>query len=110
MEINTREKNNYTVVDLDGKFDTGTSPKVESALKEVSSKGDTKILISFDKVSYISSAGLRVLLSFAKSLKSLDGNLRICRLNEVTKEVFEVSGFSSILNVYDKEDDALIES
>ena len=107
MEINIREVGDVKVTDLDGKFDTGTSPKVESALKEIISQGGPKLLINFEKVNYISSAGLRVLLTVAKMLKTSGGELKICSLNDVAKEIFEISGFTSILSVHNSEDEAL---
>ena len=108
VDIIIRESDNdIKIVDLAGKFDTGTSPKVESKLKEIISNGTLKLLINFEKVNYISSAGLRVLLTVAKMLKTSSGELKICNLNDVAKEIFEISGFTSILNVYSSEDEAL---
>ena len=66
-----------------------------------------KILVNFADLDYISSAGLRVLLTTAKRLGGSGGTLRICGLNETVSEVFEISGFSVILSVFPNETEAL---
>ena len=63
--------------------------------------------MNFEKLDYISSAGLRVLLAAAKQLKGIDGELRICSLNEVVREVFDISGFTTIFKVFGSESEAL---
>ena len=69
--------------------------------------GAQKILVNFEKLEYISSAGLRVLLTTAKQLKAVDGELRVSGLNEIVKEVFDISGFMTILKVFGSESEAL---
>jgi anti-sigma B factor antagonist len=107
MEVKVRDEGDTKVVMLDGKLDTNTTPTVEAEVNAVLDAGAAKLLINFEQVSYISSSGLRLLLATAKRLKREDGSLKVCSLNEMATEVFEVSGFSSILNVYATEKDAL---
>ena len=64
-------------------------------------------MVNFEKLDYISSTGLDVLLKAAKQLKGNSGELRICSLNEFVQEVFEISGFCTILSVFNSESDAL---
>ncbi len=106
MEIQTRDTNDIKVVDLIGKLDTSTAPDVEKHLNKLTKEGVKKILVNLEKLDYISSAGLRVLLSTNKQLQSTSGLLRICNLNEVVKEIFDISGFSSIFNVFSTESEA----
>ncbi len=70
-------------------------------------QGATKLVVNFEKLDYISSAGLRVLLATAKQLKGNSGELRVCSLNEVVQEVFDISGFTTILTVTKTEPEAL---
>ncbi len=65
--------------------------------------------MNFEKLHYISSVGLRILLAAAKQLKTADGELRICDLNEVVKEVFDISGFTLIFKIFGTESEALKE-
>ncbi len=64
-------------------------------------------MVNFEELKYNRSAGLSVLLATAKQLKGNSGELRICSLNEFVQEVFEISGFCTILNVFNSESDAL---
>ncbi len=106
MEIQTRDTNDIKVIDLIGKLDTNTAPDAEKHLNELIKKGAKKILVNLEKLDYISSAGLRVLLFTNKQLQNTSGLLRICNLNEVVQEIFDISGFSSIFNVFVTESEA----
>jgi anti-anti-sigma factor len=65
------------------------------------------MLLNFERLSYINSIGLRVILVVSKQLNRSDGQLCICSLNEPVREVFDITGFSTILNVVDTEPEAL---
>jgi anti-sigma B factor antagonist len=99
MEIITRVENEIHVVDIIGNLDTNTSPDAENQLSKLMDQGIKKIVINFDKLEYISSSGLRVFLATSKRLKLEEGAMIICNLNETVQEVFDISGFSTILNV-----------
>ena len=107
MEIQTRETNDIKIVDFTGKLDTNTSPDAEKHLNGLIGLQAKKVLVNLEKLDYISSAGLRVLLSTNKQLQNTGGILRICKLNDVVQEIFDISGFSSIFNVFSTEDEAL---
>ena len=107
MEITVRDEGDTKVVMLSGKMDTNTTPAAEDEINALLDAGASKVLINFDQLRYISSSGLRLLLALAKRLKGSGGDLKVCALNEMATEVFEVSGFGSILNVFASEADAL---
>ena len=107
MIITTRDVNEIKVVEFDGEFDTTASPAVESQLNQLREQGVRKILVDFQKMEFISSAGLRVLLATAQELQKAGGELRVCNLNEEVMEVFDISGFSTILMVFKDESEAL---
>jgi len=107
MEITTKEINGVQVITFEGKIDTNTAPDVEKAFLEQLEAGKVKLLANFEKLSFISSAGLRVLLVTAKKAKAQEGELKVCSMNETVKEVFDISGFSTILQVYTTEKEAL---
>ena len=81
----------------EGRLDTITSPELEKALKE-SLDGVSELTLDFEKLDYISSAGLRVLLAAQKIMNS-QGEMRIANVNEIIREVFDVTGFSDILSI-----------
>jgi anti-anti-sigma factor len=107
MEITTRTERDVTVVVLVGHLDSNTSPEAQAALDAILAGGVAKVVIDFRALDYISSAGLRVLLGTAKRLNQERGALRLFGLNETVREVFEISGFATILTVVDTEANAL---
>lgn len=107
MDISTRTHQGVTVVAVAGKLDSLTSPEAQRALDAILAGGGRKIVIDFTALDYISSAGLRVLLGAAKRLSGAGSALRLFGLNNSVREVFQISGFSTILAVYPTEADAL---
>ena len=82
---------------ITGRLDTTTAPNLETVVKELSS--DTKELVfNMSGLEYISSAGIRVLLSAYKKMTSNDGIMRIEKTNEIVREVFEMTGLSAMLD------------
>lgn len=82
---------------LEGRLDTITAPELEAELRSVLDN-TTELVLDFEKLDYISSAGLRVLLS-AQKIMSKQGQLQIVHVNETIMEIFEVTGFSDILTI-----------
>ncbi len=107
MEVTVKEVNEISVMMFEGNLDTNTAPQAQEQIDQLIDGGSSKVLINFESLNYISSAGLRVLLVTAKKLKASSGDLKICGLNQTVQEVFDISGFSSILSVVATEEDAL---
>ena len=84
-------------MEINGRLDSSTAPELESALKE-SLGGITELVLDFKGLEYISSAGLRVLLTTQKTMNK-QGKMVIRNINETIREVFELTGFSDILTV-----------
>ena len=107
MKIENQTVDAVTVVMMEGNLDTNTSVDAQEHINGLIDEGAQKLLVDFAKVDFVSSAGLRVLLATAKKLGGIGGSLRICGLNESVNEVFEISGFSTILDVFPTRDEAL---
>ena len=82
---------------LEGRLDTTTAPQLEAELK-ASMDGVTELNLDFEKLEYLSSAGLRVLLA-AQKVMNKQGKMTIHHVNETIHEVFEVTGFIDILTI-----------
>ncbi len=82
---------------LEGRLDTVTAPELEKELKD-SLDGAAELVLDFEKLEYISSAGLRVLLSAQKVMNG-KGTMKVTHVNEAIMEIFEVTGFSDILTI-----------
>ena len=85
------------MISLEGRLDTTSSPELEKALPDILN-GTENLVFDLAKLDYISSAGLRVLLSVHKTMKK-QGDMVIRNSSDDVKEVFEVTGFSDILNI-----------
>jgi anti-sigma B factor antagonist len=107
MNVSTREQDGITIVELEGRLDTNTAPDAEQALVELVESGAAKVLLNFEKLDFVSSAGLRVVLATAKKMKASGGQLQVCSLNEIVAEVFEISGFAMLFKIHASLDDAL---
>ena len=97
MTITKKAEGTNLTVAVEGRLETTTAPELESALSE-SLDGVTSLLIDFFVLFYISSAGLRVLLSAQKRMTT-QGEMKVTGANETIMEVFEVTGFSDILTI-----------
>ena len=95
MKIDFTKNNGILAVALDGRLDTTTAPELDSFLGE-NYDGTGSIVIDCEKLSYISSAGLRVLLSAQKKTK---GAMKLTNVCELVMEVFEMTGFADILEI-----------
>jgi anti-sigma B factor antagonist len=107
LSLSDRTIGDVTVVDIEGKMNTGTSPDADVFLGQLISAGANRLLLNMKGVDYISSSGLRVVLSTGKKLNVSKGKLVFCGLNTSVGEVFRVSGFNSIFPVFDSEQEAL---
>ncbi len=97
MTISKQQNGKALTLALEGRLDTVTAPELEKELRASTAAIDT-LTLDFAKLDYISSAGLRVLLSAHKEM-SAKGGLKIQHVNEIVQEVFEVTGFGDILTI-----------
>ncbi len=97
MTIEKKMNGTELVIALEGRLDTMTAPELEAELGRSFSDAESLVL-DFSKLEYISSAGLRVLLSAHKTM-STKGGMKVTNVNEIVQEVFEVTGFADILTI-----------
>jgi len=96
MKITKQMNGNTLNIALEGRLDTTTAPELEQEIKNLD--GVDALVLDFSKLDYISSAGLRVLLSAHKTMSGR-GGMKVVNVNEIVSEVFEVTGFSDILTI-----------
>jgi len=97
MNINKTQNASALTVAIEGRLDTTTAPQLEAELKS-SLDGIDELTMDLSAMEYISSAGLRVLLSAQKTMNK-QGEMKVTGVNETVMEIFEVTGFSDILNI-----------
>jgi anti-anti-sigma factor len=100
IEIQQEQQGSIRVLALNGRLDTETAVDVELALQDLLAAGERNFLIDISGIGYVSSAGLRVLLSLAKQLDGGKGLLRLCGLNAAVTQVFDVAGFSKLFAIF----------
>jgi anti-sigma B factor antagonist len=101
MEITQKEENGIVSIAINGRLDADTSPEAEKVVKEALGGQAARLLFNLGALEYLSSAGLRVLLSAAKEMRRREGKIVLCALNEFVEEIFEVSGFQSLIPIAD---------
>ena len=101
MEINTeREQGTLLIVKAEGRLDGISAREFDDAMRSKISEKDSVVIMDLEKLSYISSAGLRVILMTAKTLQKRNAKLLLCSLSEPIREVFEISGFDKIIPIH----------
>ena len=98
MTISKNLAGDKLTVAVEGRLDTVTAPDLEAELKSALD-GAKELVMDFSKLEYISSAGLRVLLSAFKKMDGKGGKMKVTNINEMVREVLDVTGLMSVLTV-----------
>jgi len=107
MEIDLEEKGAVGLIRLAGKLTAVEAPELEREVRRLAeTDGLSYLLIDLKELEYISSAGLRVLLLGAKMMDTKGGQVFLCALRDNVREVFDISGFTSLFRMYDTEEEA----
>ncbi len=107
MNISTRQVGEIFAIDIEGKLDTQTATPALEELLQLLETNPGKALINLAPLEFVSSAGLRVLLRVAKEVRGYGGELKVSGAQGMVKEVLEISGFDSLLDLYDDEEQAV---
>ena len=107
MEIMTNWEDNIMVLKLRGRLDTNASMDFEQQVEEAIKFSKNSMILDFSELEYICSSGLRVIIQAAKKLKSLQGELVLCCMEDYIREVFEISGFDAFLKIFSSKDEAV---
>jgi anti-anti-sigma factor len=107
MEISIAKESNAIVVVVKGRMDALSGPEFEKTMADHIASGARRFVIDCSALEYISSAGLRSLLTTAKTLRACDGELVFAALRDAVREVLEIGGFSRFFSIYDSTDAAL---
>ena len=109
MEISINRDRPAVVVSVKGRMDAVTSPGFQQDLEDLVNQGQRRVIVDCAELEYISSAGLRSLLILSKALREAEGRLVLFGLNDMVKEVFDISGFSSVIPIHETLDQALLQ-
>lgn len=107
MEISQSQKDHIVILAIKGRLDTLSSNTLQESLQGLIDNSQHQILIDCTGLDFISSSGLRVLLSAAKQLNGMTGKFALCALKDRIKEVFDIAGFTMLFSIFDDEAAAL---
>lgn len=107
MEISATQQGQVTVVKIVGTVDAMTAGSATAFLEETVQGGNVHIVTDLTDVDYMSSAGLRTLLTTLKATRQVEGDLRIANPQDAVLKVFNMAGLTSVLDIYDDVDSAV---
>ena len=107
MEISIDKQSKAVIVVVKGRMDAVSAPEFEHTMAGHIATGASRFVVDCSALEYVSSAGLRSLLTTAKTLRARDGELVFAALRDVVHEVFEIAGFATIFPVFDSTDAAM---
>ena len=107
MEIQQKQEGGIVYITIKGRLDADSAMDAEKTVNDALGEDTNKLLFDLGALDYLSSAGLRVLLSAAKEVRRRDGKIVLCSLTEFVKEIFEVSGFESLIPIEDSVESGL---
>lgn len=106
IQVAVEEKENVVILRLKGRIDATSTPVLESKIRSFL-ESSSRLLMDFSDVDYLSSAGMRLLLSASKKLKAKNGRLAFCSMGDEVMEIIKMAGFDKILSIYSTEREAL---
>lgn len=107
VDVKMEKKGDVLILKMKGRLDAISSPAAEKKVFECINGGEINLLLDFEGVDYLSSAGMRMLLSTTKKLKGLSGKLVLCNINQNVMDVLKMSGFDHVLELCDDQEAAL---
>lgn len=108
IDIKWRQEGDIAVASILGRIDSTSSDHFQALMEEGLSSHPRSLLMDFERVSYISSAGLRVCLVLAKRLRGTGQALAMCSLSDVNREIMAVSGFDKLIMVHENPESAIV--
>lgn len=99
--LNTSTHEELSIMAVEGYLDAHTAPQFEETLQAEIEAGRTRIVVDCSKLTYISSAGLGVFMSFIEEIRERGGDIKICGLVPKVRHTFEILGFHDIFDLLD---------
>ena len=107
MQLHTEQTEDGLIILLEGRVDSETSLSAHNELEKAVQRTTAPVIISGEKLEYISSAGMRVLLILAKTLHKQSRAMVVCSLRPSIHEIFKISGFDRIMDIYEDQSAAI---
>lgn len=99
FQVHSTQQDGLAILTLDGFLDAHTAPAFEKAIQEHLDEGRNRIVVSCEKLTYISSAGLGVFMSFVEEVREAGGDIKICAIVPKVRQVFDILGFPDLFDI-----------
>ncbi len=107
MDVTTERRDGVLSARVSGRIDGSNAYEFEETIRGAIEESDRAVIMDFEKLFYISSAGLRAVLMTAKELQKRDAPFALCSLSDQIREIFAISGFDKIITIYPTRVEAL---
>ena len=101
------DKGNISVINLEGYLDAHTAPILESNFTELIDASKFKIIVNFQELAYISSAGLGVFMAYIEKIRNNSGDIKLTNMNDKVYNIFDLLGFPLLYEIFETEDEAV---
>ena len=105
--ISEREKSNTRILNIHGFLDAHTAPELENKIGDIIKSNVYNVVVNFDDLDYISSAGLGVFMAFIEEIREKGGDIKLCSMSPRVFTVFDLLGFPILFDILDNEDEAI---
>jgi len=107
MEIIEKKRGEINILSISGRLDAFYATEMEKTLGNLINSGQLRLVVDFASLEYISSSGLRVFLAALKKTRKQQGDIKMSQMKPCIKEVFDMSGFSQLFNIFETDDEAI---
>jgi len=107
FEVQRRDDGHISILYIKGYLDAHTAPKLEQEIQKLINEQNFKIIVNFNELSYISSAGLGVFMGFIENVREKNGDIKLTNMNPKIFRVFDLLGFPTLYDILDNEHDAI---
>lgn len=107
FNVNVRGVGEVSVIDVKGYLDAHTAPQLENAFNQLIDNSKYKVVVNFDELSYISSAGLGVFMAYVETMRENEGDIKFSNMQDSVYNIFDLLGFPMLYEFYKKEEEAV---
>ncbi len=107
FEVTNRETGGVSILQIKGYLDAHTAPELENAFQQLVDEKKYNIIVNFEELSYISSAGLGVFMGFIEEIRKNDGDIKLTNMKPKIFRVFDLLGFPTLYDILDEEEQAI---
>jgi anti-sigma B factor antagonist len=110
LSLETRQENDRTVIEVGGEIDVYTAPKLRERIIELVDEGQYHLVVDLEKVEFLDSTGLGVLVGGLKRVRGHDGSLQLVCTQERLLKIFRITGLSKVFAIHGSQSEALVAS